>query len=314
MNKLIISGFAFLLTTILLLSLLSCQRNNQDILTGTTWALIELNGEKPIESTILTIEFEMGQISGNAGCNLYGGNYMIEGEKINFDSIYNTEMACQTHEGVMDQEQQYLEILRMADRFSLDENELIIYDSIGGSLLFEPYDPESDKTVIGDENNTVQVQVPTITEDAKPLEDSSTWAYHSYRDQETGITIFIPETWIVTGIIEGDYAILQSYPEDKYIGGEPFESGDTKCDLNIRPAGSRLDELIEQWKSSSMTTILSEVPFALADGGEGIRFEIENMGKSIAVAAELNGRVVVLTCFGEFEIVDEIAATLHIEE
>ena len=45
----------------------------------------------------------------------------------------------------------------------------------------------------------------------------------------------MPESWVVTGVVPGQFAILQSYPEDKYVGGEAREPGDTKCDLTIRP-------------------------------------------------------------------------------
>jgi hypothetical protein len=59
-------------------------------------------------------------------------------------------------------------------------------------------------------------------------------------------------------MVDGEYAIFQSYPEDKYVGGEGREPGDTKCDLSIRPIGTRAEELIQQWQADSMTTIVSE--------------------------------------------------------
>lgn len=59
-----------------------------------------------------------------------------------------------------------------------------------------------------------------------------------------------------------------------------------------------------------MTTILSEQEIILSSGQPGFRFELNNMGPSNALITEINGRVVVLTCFGDFTLFDEIAVTL----
>jgi hypothetical protein len=42
--------------------------------------------------------------------------------------------------------------------------------------------------------------------------------------------------------------------------------------------------------------------------------ELESMGRSLSLITEVNERVVVLTCFGEFEPFDEIAVTLGANE
>jgi hypothetical protein len=59
--------------------------------------------------------------------------------------------------------------------------------------------------------------------------------FKPYQDPVVGVSVFVPENLVITGVIPGQYAALQSYPEDKYIGGEGFYPGDTKCDLTIRP-------------------------------------------------------------------------------
>ena len=59
-----------------------------------------------------------------------------------------------------------------------------------------------------------------------------------------------------------------------------------------------------------MTTILSEQEIILSYGQPGFRFELKNMGRANALITEINGRVVVLTCFGDFTLFDEIAVTL----
>ena len=119
---------------------------------------------------------------------------------------------------------------------------------------------------------------------------------------------------MVTAVVEGEYVILQSYPENKYVGGEMLEPGDTKCDLGLRPLGSSEADLIEGWESDSLTTILSREDIVLQSGQPGIRVELDSMGRSISVIAEMNESVVVLTCFGDFSLFDAIAVTLKASE
>jgi len=96
------------------------------ILEGSVWVLTDLNGSEPLEGQHPTLEFKAGQISGNTGCNHYGGSYQVEGDSIHFEGIYSTEMACPSPEGIMEQEQVYLDLLRMVNRFELENGELIL--------------------------------------------------------------------------------------------------------------------------------------------------------------------------------------------
>lgn len=156
---------------------------------------------------------------------------------------------------------------------------------------------------------TAEVRAPTPT---PPFEPPA--GFKEYRDSSAGISVYIPDSWEVSGIVSGDYAILQSYPLDKYIGGERFEPGDTKCDLNIRPAGVRAADLVQQWKSGPLTTIVSEREIVLGSGQTATRLEIENRGRANSVITEINERAVALTCFGDFTPFDQIAATLKASE
>ena len=43
-----------------------------------------------------SIKFDSnGQVNGNVGCNSFGGNYEVSGDKINFSSIMATLMYCE---------------------------------------------------------------------------------------------------------------------------------------------------------------------------------------------------------------------------
>jgi hypothetical protein len=109
----------------------------------------------------------------------------------------------------------------------------------------------------------------------------------------------------------GRLASLRTYPEDKYIGGEAFQPGDTKCDLTIRPPDIDLAGHIEQKKSDPSVTIFSEHEIILQSGQPGVRLEVDSMSRSVSLVTVINERTVVLTCFGELALFDEIAITFH---
>jgi heat shock protein HslJ len=96
--------------------------SSQVDLDGSAWALTAIDNDSTITRNIPTLEFEDDTVSGNASCNIYSGSYQVEGETISFGPLVRTEMYCMEPEGVMDQEQTYLEILGAAQRFELTEN------------------------------------------------------------------------------------------------------------------------------------------------------------------------------------------------
>ena len=138
--------------------------------------------------------------------------------------------------------------------------------------------------------------------------------FKPYLDATAGVMVHMPEGWIATQIQPGQFAILQSYPEDKYVGGEAREAGDTKCDLTIRPADVDLESHMQQLRSNSTITIVSEDEIVLRSGMPGIRVEAVSMGLSVSLITEVNERVVVLTCFGELAPFDEMAGTVSAAE
>ena len=124
----------------------------------------------------------------------------------------------------------------------------------------------------------------------------------------------MPESWVVLEVIPGQSAILQSYPEDKYVGGEPFEPGDTKCDLAIRPPDVSIADALHALRSDPTVTIVAEREITLQSGKPGTRVEVDSMGRSLSLITEVDERVVVLTCFGELAPFDEIAVTIGTSE
>jgi heat shock protein HslJ len=123
--------------TILLCACAGYSLSGASNLDGATWLLTGYNHTHPLEGTQPTIQFEDGQVSGNAGCNHYGGSYQIRGDAISFGEISSTEMACQDPVGVMNQEQTYLDLLRSADRFALTDGVLTLFSGAHQILTFE---------------------------------------------------------------------------------------------------------------------------------------------------------------------------------
>jgi len=119
-----------------LLMLVACGTTSSDTLNGTTWELYSIGSYSPIAGSKTTIHFEDGQVSGLGGCNQYGGEYQINGNKLEFDKLYMTEMACVSPEGIMEQEQRFLKALGDASSFETMNGQLQISLSTGEVLTF----------------------------------------------------------------------------------------------------------------------------------------------------------------------------------
>ena len=287
-------------------------------LDGTQWVLVTLEGEPPLMGKAPSAEFSADQISGSAGCNHYFGTYAVSGGEITITDVARTEMYCMDPEGVMDQEEAFLAALASAASYRLSEARLELLDATGGVILaFEPPPAVSEAPTPIPPTPTAEPPTPTpptptavATETAPPPAFEPPAGFMQYQDSVTGISVYVPESWVVTGVVPGEWAILQSYPEDKYVGGGGQHPGDTKCDLVIRPPDVDLASHIERLKSEPSITVVSEREIVLQSGQPGIRFEVESMGRSLSLITEIDERVVVLTCFGELAPFDEIAVTL----
>lgn len=124
------------LITWVAIMLVACGWTNGDSLNGTTWELYSIGKYSPVAGSKTTIQFDDGQVSGLGGCNHYGGEYQTSGDRLSFDKLNMTEMACMSPEGVMDQENAYLQFLGDARKFELADNHLKLYGSGGEALTF----------------------------------------------------------------------------------------------------------------------------------------------------------------------------------
>ena len=80
-----------------------------------------------------SIEFKDGQLSGNVGCNGFGGEYTVDGDTIAFGSIMSTMMFCEGPAG--EQEMGTLAVLLEKTTFVLDGNLLTITSGDGNSVI-----------------------------------------------------------------------------------------------------------------------------------------------------------------------------------
>ncbi len=102
---------------------------------NTNWALTSMNGtEVPVPGSNLTAFFANGgQISGFGGCNNFNGSYSVGGNSIRISALSTGRLSC--GEQLDDQEQNYTLALQSAHTFSINSNQLIIFDPSGQEIL-----------------------------------------------------------------------------------------------------------------------------------------------------------------------------------
>ncbi|MBI4730863.1 MAG: META domain-containing protein [Chloroflexi bacterium] len=126
--------FALLLVTVALVLAACIGTGNQPLdLNGTAWVLTHLNGQPVLDGSPPTIRFENGQASGNASCNSFGGDYTQRGDKLTFEALMSTLMACFPEE-IMQQEQAYLSALASTASYQLEGDRLTLFDADGNVL------------------------------------------------------------------------------------------------------------------------------------------------------------------------------------
>ena len=130
-------------------------------LAGTSWNLTEINGQAPIADRPVTIQFDDKQANGTSGCNSYGGEYTIDGNKITFSNVFMTEMACMDPQGIMEQEMAFHEALRTATVYSIEGDTLKIGNDQNPAVLVFT----RGQTVIGPSEPITDPNMPVSSDD-----------------------------------------------------------------------------------------------------------------------------------------------------
>ena len=137
MKKITFTFITLLVASGLILS--ACGSNGTSAnLKGTSWTLVSYGpagNQTPAAPGIGTsLIFGMdGQVSGNMGCNSFGGNYELTNGKIVFSQMISTMMACQ--EPQMTQETTSFQVMTGTVNFKLEGNTLTIYDASGAMAI-----------------------------------------------------------------------------------------------------------------------------------------------------------------------------------
>jgi len=127
-----------LLTALFALALVltACSPAKPDISGG--WKLVSYgdsaNPTPALPNVDAVIAFENGQLSGNFGCNGFGGEYQLNGDQITFNGIMSTLMYC---EETSAQEQGALAILsdNAPLQIQLKADSLTIASADGASVV-----------------------------------------------------------------------------------------------------------------------------------------------------------------------------------
>ena len=126
--------YVFVLLVLLILS--ACSGGNKASVVG-TWKLdsygdpANLTPAAPEVNT--SIEFKDGRMTGNVGCNGFGGKYTVDGKEIKFSGMISTLMFCEGPVG--DQETTTLNVLHETATFALNGDTLTITSQDGSAAI-----------------------------------------------------------------------------------------------------------------------------------------------------------------------------------
>ena len=85
----------------------------------------------PVQGSTLTAKFDAKQISGEAGCNSFSGEYTVNGDTISIGTLASTLRAC-ADPAVDAQEAKYLQALALAKTFTVTGDRLDLFREDGG--------------------------------------------------------------------------------------------------------------------------------------------------------------------------------------
>ena len=111
-------------------------------LSDTKWELISLNGKDLIAGTVITLDFSNEYLSGQMGCNGYGGSPDTGKYHVKNDGTFTlgspfavTVQLCTEPGGIMEQETTYIEALMSAIHYKIVDNRLVLENETGETYL-----------------------------------------------------------------------------------------------------------------------------------------------------------------------------------
>lgn len=104
-------------------------------LTGTEWTLSRIPDFEPEQTRKpITITFSdtASKVYGNAGCNGFGGSYVVKGDALKLEKLISTKMACMPG---MQTENKVMLVLTNTDHYSISGDKLTLMQ--GSKILAE---------------------------------------------------------------------------------------------------------------------------------------------------------------------------------
>ncbi len=238
-------------------------------LTGTSWVLTSYSGEmgtrRALETAPVTLIFDRttNSLGGIAGCNQYSADYEAdEGDFSITGPITQTKKAC-TGEGVMEQEQHYLNALGAAEAYQIENDTLTI---TGGGWTLE----------------LARMPEPTPVEPG-PLTGTS-WTLVSYHGDMGE-----------RDVIEGSEVTLVFHEEEPRLGGSagcndygaPYEVDGSSLSLTdniVQTLKLCADESVMEQESNYLAALQAAEQFELCGNsltitGGSWTLEFERVGK-----------------------------------
>ncbi|HWK88694.1 MAG TPA: META domain-containing protein [Longimicrobium sp.] len=98
-------------------------------LAGTSWRLVELNGQPPVaggDTLTLVFAADEPRVSGYGGCNQFNGPYAQNGASLRFGPLASTRRAC-LEPALNTQETAYFQALESTTRYAIEGGQLVLY-------------------------------------------------------------------------------------------------------------------------------------------------------------------------------------------
>ena len=106
-----------------------CGGDPATLLQGTEWRVQDIDGALVARSRATLNFSDEGRVTGRASCNAFGAEYSLTGERLVISRAAATMMACDA--ALMQQEQQFLELLQNTERFEITADGALVLHSSG---------------------------------------------------------------------------------------------------------------------------------------------------------------------------------------
>ena len=98
-----------------------------------SWSLLQLQGQPLAPGTVITANFSGGQVTGSGGCNSYSAGFSTNGNNVSISYPISGQMACAPE--ILQQENQFFQVLSSAGSYEINGNNLILRDGSGNTIL-----------------------------------------------------------------------------------------------------------------------------------------------------------------------------------